>query len=302
MKKSVLLLLLAGTITLTACSPSLYPEVDERLTKIPAQPHAYEIEVFFRGEWPQEEYIKLAALETRSEENVPHAYMIKNLQDKAREYGADAVVIQEKNFISDVYTTNWSALTGIAIKYKKNLDTNLMPKSQQVEMYDPTTGAFQPLINVAYWPDGNLKAKEELHKNAALIYSNYIGSYTMRHLQERGPGWSHRTQEGFVVERELHKDGMLQKRMEFDYNIAGRLKQIRIRNVKGASEEINFVYDETGMLSQRTILRSGKPYMEEVYSYNEAGEAYEVQVYNTNLPEKLPLLRSTYTYYTLEEI
>lgn len=296
-------MLLAGAVSLSACSPSLHPEADERLTKVPAQPHGYEIEVFFAGEWPREEYIKLAALETRGGENVPYAYMIKNLQDKARAYGADAVVIQEKNVVSDVYTTNtWSALTGVAIKYKKYLDTNLLPKSQQVEMYDPTTGAFQPLISLAYWPDGELKAKEELRENAAFIYSNYIGSYTMRYLQERGPGWSHRMQESFVVERELHRDGMLQKRMEYDYDTARRLKQIRIRNVRGASEEINFVYDEAGRLSQRTILRSGKPYIEEVYHYNEAGQAYEVQVYNTNLPEKQPLLRSTYTYYTLEEI
>ena len=302
MKKTVLLMLLTGAVSLTACSPSLYPELDERLSTLPAQPHSFEIEVFFAGEWPQEEYIKLAALETRSGENMPYAYMIKNLQDKARAYGADAVVIQEKKFVTDVHTHSWSALTGVAIKYKKYLDTSLMPKSQQVEMYDPTTDNFQPLINLAYWPDGELKAKEELHKNAAFIYSNYIGGYTLRYLQERGPGWSHRTQEGYVVERELHRDGLLQKRMEFDYDSARRLKQIRIRNVRGATEEINFVYDETGRLSQRTILRSGKPYIEELYHYNESGLAHEVQIYNTNLPEKLPPLRSTYTYYTLEEI
>lgn len=105
-----------------------------------------------------------------------------------------------------------------------------------------------------------------------------------------------------MVERELHRDGLLQKRMEFDYDVARRFKQIRIRNTRGASEEINFVYDEAGRLSQRIIFKSGNPYIEEVYRYNEAGEAAEVQVYNTNLPEKLPLLRSTYTYYTLEEI
>lgn len=311
MKKTVLFILLAGAVSLTACSPTLYPEVDERLTTLPSQPHPYDIEVFFAGEWPQEAYIKLAALETRSGGNVPYAYMIKNLQDKARVYGADGIVIQDKSFIPDVqagavsgnlYTTSVSALTGIAIKYKKNLDTNLMPKTQEVEMYDPTTGTYQPLINLAYWPDRELKAKEELHDNAAFIYSNYIGSYTLRYLQERGPGWSNRTQEGYVVERELHKDGMLQKHMEFDYDAARRLKQIRIRNVRGASEEINFVYDEAGRLSQRTILRSGKPYIEEEYRYNEAGQAHEVLVYNTNLPEKLPLLRSSYTYYSLEEI
>ncbi|SIT89375.1 hypothetical protein [Pontibacter indicus] len=311
MRKTVLLLLLASTVSLNSCSPALYPEVDERLTTLPTQPHAYDIEVFFAGEWPKEEYIKLAALETRTGGNVPYAYMIKNLQDKARVYGADAIIVQDKNFIPDVqtgvitdavYTTNLGTLTGIAIKYKKYMDTNLMPKTQQVEMYDPITGTYQPLINLAYWPDGNLQEKEELRENAAFIYSNYIGSYTMRHLQERGPCWSHRMQEGYVVERELHRDGLLQKRMEFDYDVARRLKQIRIRNTRGASEEINFVYDEAGRLSQRIIFKSGNPYIEEVYRYNEAGEAAEVQVYNTNLPEKLPLLRSTYTYYTLEEI
>ena len=295
-------MLLTGAISLTACSPTLYPEVDERLSTLPVQPHPYEIEVFFSGEWPQEEYIKLAALETESGGNMPYAYMIKNLQERARAYGADAVVIQEKKFVSDVYTNSWSALTGVAIKYKKYLDTSLMPKSQQVEIYDPMTGDFKPLINLAYWPDGELKAKEELHQNATFIYSNYIGSYTMRHIHERGPGWSHRTQEGYVVERELHRDGMLQKRMEFDYDMSRRLTQIRIRNLRGATEQINFVYNEEGRLSQRTILRSGKPYIEEVYHYNEEGLAHEVQIYNTNLPEKLPLMRSTYTYYTLEEI
>ncbi|MDO6390718.1 hypothetical protein Q4E40_11320 [Pontibacter sp. BT731] len=311
MKKSVLFMVLAGAVSLQACSPSLYPEVDERLTTLPLQPHANEIEVFFAGEWPQEQYIKLVALETRSTEHVPYASMIKSLQDKARAYGADAVVIQGNNFMSDVHTdvitnrvqtTNWGALMGVGIKYKKNLDTNLMPKTQEVEIYDPVMGSFQPLINLAYLPNGELKAKEELQDNAAIVYSNYIGRYTMRYLNKPESGWSHRLQEGYVVERELHKDGILQKRMEFDYDISRRLKQIRIRNTSSTSDEINFVYDETGRLSQRHILRSGNPYIEEVYHYNEAGQAYEVQIYNTNLPEKQPLLRSTYTYYTLEEI
>ncbi|WP_143741255.1 hypothetical protein [Pontibacter ramchanderi] len=311
MRKTILLMLMAGATSLSACTSTLYPEMEIPLSKIPLQPHANEIDVFFAGEWPQEQYIKLAALETRSTEYVPYASMIRNLQDQARAYGADAVVIQEKNIVSDVHTdvitnrvhtTNSSGLVGVAIKFKKNLDTNLLPKSQQVEVYDAKTGTFQPLIDLAYLPNGNLKAKEELRENAALVYSNYIGNYSMRHLRDHGPGWSHRLQEGYIVERVLHTDGILQKRMEFDYDTAKRLKQIRIKNMKGPSEEINFVYDENGRLSQRIILKSGKPYLEEVYRYNEAGQAAEVQVYNTNLPVKQPFLRSAYTYYTLEEI
>jgi hypothetical protein len=310
MKKAVLFILLTGAVALNGCAPTLYPEIDERLTTLPVAPHTNEVEVFFAGEWPKDEYIKLAAMEAWGGTNTAYIELIKHLKLKAQSHGADAVILQEKNELSNVHTTaarniettTWSVLTGVAIKYKKNLDTSIIPKRQQVEIYDHTTDTFQPLINLMFTPDGDIQAKEELHENAARMYSQYIGNYTMRHIKESGPSWSSRMQEGYVVEREQHIGGMLQMRMEFDYDAARRVTQIRINNMVGISEEINFVYDEAGRLSQRTILRSSKPFIEEIYSYNADGEAYEVQIFNTNLPLKTPFLRSTYTYYTLEEI
>lgn len=311
MKKMLLLVLALSTVMLSGCTSGLYPEVDEKLTSLPTQPHAREVEVFLAGEWPQEEYIKVAALETRGGENTPYIKLIKSLQAKARAYGADAVVVQDKKFISDVHTeiitervatTGWSALTGIAIKYKKNLETGLMPKIQEVEMYDPITDAYHPLLALQFSPGGEIIAKDEKHINAAVMYNNYIQPYTLRHLKAPGAGWTHRQQEGVVVERELHRGSLLQKRMEFDYDVARRLKQIRIHNVGGASEEINYKYDAAGHLIQRIILRDSKPYLLEEYTYDESGQAREVQIYNINLPEKLPILRSTYAYYALDEL
>ncbi|WP_299989887.1 hypothetical protein [uncultured Pontibacter sp.] len=310
MKRTLLLALAWSALSLAGCTSSLYPEIDERLTTIPTQPHNNEIEVFFRGEWPQEEYIKLAAIEVHGGENTAYIDMIRGLQMKARRYGADAVMVQENNLTGDVYsnrvgnieTARWSILSAVAIKYRKNLDTGLMPKYQQVEVYDRATNAFQPVLTLAFTPDGVIQEKEELHENAAVIYNNYIGKYTMQNLRQSGAGWSHRTQEGYVVERQLHRDGMLQKSMEFDYDTFRRLKRIRIKSLKDMSEEINYAYDEEGRLSQRTILRSDRPYIQEEYTYDASGKANQVLIYNTNLPVKSPLLRSTYTYYTLEEI
>ncbi|WP_299706240.1 hypothetical protein [uncultured Pontibacter sp.] len=308
MKNPLLFALALITGMLGGCASDLYPEVDERLTSIPIQPHANEVELFFAGELPKEEYVKVAALETRGGAYIT---LIKSLQAKARAYGADAILVQEKKEISDVHTkiitdrvttTTLSSLSGIGIKYKKNLDTGLLPKSQDIEMYDAVSGTFHPLLSLRFSPGGEITAKEEMHESAAVIYNNYIHPYTLRTLKEKGAGWTHRQQEGFVVERELHRDGLLQKHMAFDYDVARRLKEIRIREVYGATHKINFTYNETGQLSKRTILRSSNPYIQEEYIYNASGQASQVLIYNTNLPEKLPLLRSSYTYYTLEEI
>ena len=65
---------------------------------------------------------------------------------------------------------------------------------------------------------------------------------------------------------------------------------------------MRYTYNEAGQLTQRNIFRNNKPYIQEVYTYNASGQASQVLIYNTILHEKMPLLRSTYTYYTLEEI
>lgn len=311
MKRTLLSVLVVATATFAGCTPGLHRQVDERLTSLPIQPHTNDVDVFFGGEWPKEEYIKIAALETRGGENVAYIEQIKSLKAKARGYGADAVVVQEKKFISDVSTDvisdrvstlGWGVLTGIAIKYKKNLDMGLVPKYQEIEMYDPVVGDFQPLLTLHFSPSGEIQGRDEKHETATIMYNNYIHNFTFRTLQAPGNGWVQRAQEGYVVERELHKAGELQKRIEFEYDVERRLKQVRIQNVRGAAEEINYLYDEAGRLTQRIINRSSTPYLQEEYTYDAEGKVSEVQLYNINLPERLPVLRSFYAYYTLEEL
>ncbi len=293
---------------MSGCTTDLYPEVDTRLTTIATKPHTNEVELFFVGEVPKEEYIKVAALEAHQGAYVT---LIRKLQTQARAHGADALLVQAKNVMPDVYTdiiterittTPYSSLAGIAIKYKKNLDTALLPKQQEVELYDAMSGAFQPVLALRFSVGGDIVAKEEKHPRAAMLYNTYIQPYTLRTLQESGPSWTHRQQEGFVVERQQHIGGMLQKQMQFDYDPARRITEIRIKEQGGATQIISYTYNEAGQLTQRDIFRSGKPYIQEVYTYDAKGQASQVLLYNTNLPEKLPLLRSRFSYYTLGEI
>jgi hypothetical protein len=308
MRIPLLFTLAISPALLSGCTSGLYPETDERLTTIAMQPHANEVELFFVGEVPKDEYIKVAALEAHEGAYVT---LIKKLQMQARAHGADALLVQMKNTTPEVHTdiitervttTPFSSLAGIAIKYKKNLDTGLLPKHQEMEMYDAVSGTFQPVLALQFSVGGDIVAKEEKHRQAAMLYNTYIQPYTWRRLQESGPGWTHRQQEGFVVEREKHMNGMLQKQMAFGYDTARRMTEIRIWEQGGATQKIRYTYNEAGQLAQRDIFRGEKPFIQEMYTYDAGGQASQVLIYNTNLPEKLPLLRSTYTYYTLEEI
>jgi hypothetical protein len=311
MKRSLLFVLAIGTWVLTGCVPGFYQEVDERLTALPMEPHTNEIEVLFAGEWPQEEYIKVAALETRAGENVLYIDLIKNLKAKARMYGADAVLVQEKGFIVDVNTqvfsrrvetTNTGVLTGIAIKYKKNLETGLMPKQQEVEMYDPIASNYVPLLKLQFSPGGEIRDKNEWRDNGFMLYNTFIKEYSLRQLKAAGPGWTQRRKDGFVKERKQHRDGLLVKRLVFNYTPGRQLQQVRILVPDGISEEINYTYDAAGRLVSRNIQRNNAPYLLEEYTYDESGQVNEIQLYNTSLPEKIPFLRSTYAYYSLEEL
>lgn len=296
---------------LTGCAPLLSPQVDERLTQLPIRPHTNEVEVLFSGEWPKEEYVKVAALEARGGENTPYINLIKSLQAKARAYGADAVVVQGKNFTADVYTSvitgrvntdGTSTLPGIAIKYKKNLETSLMPKHQYIEAYNPIAATYEPMLALQLSPTGEIKEKEQWHEDAVALYNNVIYSYSLRHLLEPGSGWKEHQQEGYVTERQLHKGGLLLKRIIFEYNKERQLQRIQIYRPNGFSEEISYTYDLVGRLVKRDITREKLPYLTEEYTYDDKGQATEVEIFHASTPELIPFMRSRFTYYTLEEI
>ena len=311
MKKSLLFALVLSAATFTGCTDDFYPAVDERLTVIPVQPHNKEVEVFFVGEWPKEEYVKLAALEAHGGLGTPYITLINQLKKKGRSLGADALVVQDKNFITDVYSTSdrmvatapISIVTGIAIKYVENLDLGLMPKQQQLELYDPASGTFEPILNLRLGVGGDIIGKEELKANASNFYNVYIQEYTEQHLlREEGAGWTEWRQEGFVTERQLHHNGIQQKYLRFRYNPQLQLQQVLIEKSGRTPEVVEYTYNEAGKITSREISRGQKPYLLEEYTYDESGKVSEMTLYHTTRSGREPLLRSSYTYYTLEEI
>ncbi|WP_157578458.1 hypothetical protein [Pontibacter roseus] len=311
MKKHLRITLSLTALLLAGCTSDFYPAVDERLTTLPVQPHNKEVEVFFAGEWPKEEYVKLAALEARGGESTPYITLINDLKARANAHGADALVVQGKGHITDVHssadhmvsTTATSTLTGIAIKYRKNLDLGLMPKLQHIELYDSKVQAFKPLLNLQLGVGGDITGKEELLQNAFNFYKVYVQEYTPRNLlQEHGRNWQERRQEGFVVERQLSFDGILQKRMRFNYNAHRQLQQVVIEKSGRQPEEVQYTYNEAGQLTTRSINRDKKPYLREDYTYDADGKVSEVQLHIATKNGQEPLLRSTFAYYTWEEI
>ncbi|MHC2990358.1 hypothetical protein OB13_01690 [Pontibacter sp. HJ8] len=312
MKRTLRIVFTLAVISLTGCTNDFYPAVDERLTAIPVQPHNKAVEVFFAGEWPKEEYVKIAALEARGGEATPYITLINRLKASARAHGADALVVQEKSYITDVYsnsdrmvaTSGTTALNGVAIKYKKNLDLGLMPKQQQIDRYDPVSDTFEPVLNLQLGIDGEITAKEESRADAMNIYNVYLHDYTERHLlKEQSAGWTERRQEGFVTERRLHSEkGMLLKYLRFQYNMQRQLQQVIIEKSGRQTEEVRYTYNDAGKLTSRSIDRDKMPYLQEDYTYDANGKVSEVQLSLNTREGMKPLLRSTFAYYTLEEI
>lgn len=312
MKRALLPAALFVAISLTSCNDGFYPAVDERLTPIPVQPHNKDIEVFFAGEWPKEEYVKIAALEARGGESTPYITLINRLKAKSKAYGADALMVQGKSYITDVHanadrvvaTTGTTALNGIAIKYKKNMDLGMMPKLHQIELYDPVSDTFEPVLNLQLSIDGEIMGKKELRGNVLNIYSVYLHDYTERHLlKERGAGWTERRQEGFVTERQLRSEsGMLLKYLRFQYNLQRQFQLITIESTGRETEEIRYTYSKEGKLISRSINRGKSLYLKEDYTYDASGKVREVQLYINTKEGLRALTRSTFDYYTLEEI
>jgi hypothetical protein len=80
-------------------------------TKIPTPPHKHEVDIFFTHELPvKEPNFRTTMLEVQGGNN--YNELIIKLKEKAQLFGADGVIIVEKDF---------DYLAGIGIKYNKNI-------------------------------------------------------------------------------------------------------------------------------------------------------------------------------------
>ncbi|MFD2999826.1 hypothetical protein ACFS7Z_05610 [Pontibacter toksunensis] len=303
-------------LTLHSCIGYYPANSNERISDIPTQPHQEEVQLFFSGEWPKQEYVKIAALEVTGGENTSYAALVKALRKRAQAYGADAVMVQDKNTVSDVSssiynrtvsTANTSLLQGIAIKYKKNLDLSLMPKRQELQLYNLETSSFQPLLNLQFSPGGEVKEQEVLQQKALDYYNRFVKRYSEHHLvKEQGNYWIQREQEGYVVERQQVQHGIILKQVEIEYDAARRITKILVKEPntlqQDGQEVINYTYNEVGQLVSRRITRKKVPYLLEEYTYDDSGKVEQVQVYTPKAEGKAPFLKSDFAYYSLEEI
>jgi hypothetical protein len=312
--KTTKTLLMAATLCLGlgACTAGYQANLSERISDVPTQPHQQDVDLFFTGEWPKEEYVKVAALEVRGGETTRYADLIKQLKVKAQLYGADAVVVQEKGYISDVSSTNTnravgtlttSELHGIAVKYKKNLDLGQMPKLQQVQVYNSETKAYEPALNLQLAYNGDIEKREELKPDAINFYNGYIKPYSKFHLlDEYSPYWTQIVQKGYVVARQLVRNGTTLKEVKVEYTPDHKIKKIYIEEQGKAKEYINYTYDSNGNMLARHIYRDNVLILTEKYTYSTAGQVEQVNLFAKEQQGEKPLLQSTFAYYTLAEV
>ena len=307
-----IILALAVCCGLGSCTTGMYSSVNDRISEVPTVPHERDVELYFAGEWPKEEYVKIAALEARGGENTRYAQLILKLKDQAQKHGADAIVIQNKEFISDISaisssrtisTTTTSELHGIAVKYKKNLDLSRMPKQQQIQVYNAHAQTFEPLLNLHLSYGGAVTSHEELQPDAMKFYNTYAKPYSeYALLHEQNQYWSSHEQKGYITARQLVRNGSILKSVQVEYTPQRQISKITIEEPGAKKEHIDYKYDADGKLTARYIYRDNVLFLQEKYAYSPAGMIEQVKLYTSNEQGEMPLLQSTFAYYTLQEV
>lgn len=297
-----------------------YKTPNARLSALVLPPHTNEVELFFTGEAPKDEYIKLAAIEAKGPEYSSYGSLVMHLRQSAQKFGADAILVQDREYRSNtsnfgssfVSTDNYPELRGIAIKYRKNLSLAQIPKEQNIQFYNPDKNAFEPALQLKLTLGGEIEEKKEVMPLAMNHYTNFIQQYSMQHLlQEQSPNWRSKDENGRTTHRQLHNRSFTEKDILFHYNTANQLEEIKIMHyspqtlavLKTQSERIAISYDTSGRIAERTVYRNDAPYLREVYHYNQATGAVDaVDTFLVSQEKERPFLKSEFTYYSPEEI
>ncbi|QCR24013.1 hypothetical protein [Pontibacter sp. SGAir0037] len=316
---------MALLLSLQSCTDQIYTTdpyrtPNARLTSLMLPPHKKDVELFFKGETPEEEYIKIAAIEARGPEDTSYGSLIKHLQLSAQKFGADAILVMDKNYKSNtsnwtynsrnISTDNYPELHGIAIKYRKNIDLTQIPKEQEIHFYNQETSSFEPALHLKLTYGGGVEEKEELNPLGMQHYTNFIKNYSLQHLMyEDNKNWKSREVDGKITHRQLTKQGLPVKQVQFIYNPDGSVAEIQLQhyhegyNTDSYAEKILISYNEEGKVKERTIFRSDNPYLREVYHYDQSSSRLDVmETYIVNQEKDTPFIKTAFAYYDPEEV
>jgi len=296
------------SITLVGCTVGYLPNYydQDMLVDFPLLPHDAEVPIYFSQDTlPDEEYIRVGVLEARGGEFASYNTLIRKLQAQAQERGVDAIQLMDKQVeASEYYGT--SILSGIGIKYVKNLDY-LSDFVMAQEVYLPYSSAMATdserwTTKVWLGFDGHPQRVEGNRE-----YADFIRRHSLEYLlYEQNAQWRYALDEYGQIRMRVHTNGVGSPhlRVWFSYQIRHHPNLVRVKKYPDKEEStIWFAYDAEGrILKKRITLPDGK-IVDQILLHDAIGRHIKSEYYWVDSDQKLtPYLIVKHQFYSPEDV
>ena len=292
----------------TNCYQQYYPTASSRLVDIPTPPLPKDqpVELYFTGEQPSDpNYLKIKLLEVGGFQD--YTSLANRLKAVAREEGLDAViaVVQQQN------AANANVLTGVGIKYRKNIDyLNNFPKTQQVfRCLNGDTAARQLVTTVELNFYGVPKQVMAASPEEEEYYQSFVKPYSFPFFYtDRDPHWHFLTNQSHqVIRRQWVLNSVPRLDYGFTYDAKKRpsvvtFKDSRPKTIGLRKATFYLTYDGADRLVEKVIQEKGQLRYRERIFYSPSGRLLETLLYEVRDNREVPFLKSTFSHYTLADI
>ncbi|WP_026463307.1 hypothetical protein [Adhaeribacter aquaticus] len=284
-------LCLGLSLSLTGCY-NYYSETSQIgvLNDIPTVPHQNSVQVYFPGEYPEDqEYIKVKVLEVGGSNEYPT--LVDGLKKSAQQNGMDAVlIIDGAQFVEGstyhnrryhktnspaYYQNTWttSSLAGVGIKFKKNLNYfDRFVQRKTILLADSADKfVYKPYAAVEFGLNGKVQQSEwSGEQNRRNIDINYSKKYTYDFLVNDKNGWSYLEDEFGRVTKRAFQNGVIVAKLH--YNDLNQVDYVVLKsneNYQLQKEKITFQFDSQNKVTGALVEKKGQLRNRHQFTYDE---------------------------------
>ncbi len=296
------------------------------INPVPIVKHDNHIPLFVDGEKPKKPYIKMATLEVTNFDATAYGEMMQQVRQKAREIGADGVMILGKKHTSDAITDidgdvdfyiREKHLSAIAIKYTDNVkEYEQYPKKETYYAYNRKEQQYDYHVINLLDMHGNISEREKhngYERNTRIHSLKFL-------LEEQNDNWQDFKKDGLLVKRKYF-DGLTNRTYTYQYTYDSLNKVINILDTD-RKIDIEVVYNDVNQVVQKKIYSKrpiskknkkgkyktvwvdrGLTYTENL-KYDAQGRFIEKEINRiSNTGEAVPWIKIVYSdFYTLEDV
>ncbi|MEL7247972.1 MAG: hypothetical protein AAFO03_06125 [Bacteroidota bacterium] len=311
-----LLLLVSLSLVFHSCTVYRpYPDLKQNnLTSLEFIPHNNDVEMFFSGETePEKDYIRVALLkEVRTGYSESQGRLLRALQSKAKQAGADAVIVmgttESVEVFEDITTDRIRSIPrnhmwGIAIRYVDNLEAGLNVLSHVT---------IETQGDIAIMDGGRIDVDSngEFNNMPSDKWSKFVYLHSYEYLVENRRSWGvvgRFPSNGFARKqvRRFPARGPVQTKVAVDYWGSGRVGNLGISYLDGLGARINMSirYDKDQRISKREWIDSTNIRYLTNRIYSAAGQLLREDYQRQRPGEELqPFLSVKYEYLSPEDL